>query len=115
MKIVYEHLLNFLVDKPSIKDVSEKLFQLGHEHEIEDSIFDIEFTPNRGDCLSLLGLARDLNVFYNTNLKLKSYEADIPKLELDFHNRATNKCPVISFLNIEIEEEVQEYLSLIHI
>ena len=109
MKIVYEHLLNFLVDKPSIKDVSEKLFQLGHEHEIEDSIFDIEFTPNRGDCLSLLGLARDLNVFYNTNLKLKSYEADIPKLELDFHNRATNKCPVISFLNIEIEEEVQEY------
>ena len=109
MKIVYEHLLNFLVDKPSIKDDSEKLFQLGHEHEIEDSIFDIEFTPNRGDCLSLLGLARDLNVFYNTNLKLKSYEADIPKLELDFHNRATNKCPVISFLNIEIEEEVQEY------
>ena len=57
----------------------------------------------------MLGLARDLNVFYNTNLKLKSYEADIPKLELDFHNRATNKCPVISFLNIEIEEEVQEY------
>tara|TARA_Y100000766_G_scaffold85466_1_gene72596 strand:- start:4847 stop:6745 length:1899 start_codon:yes stop_codon:yes gene_type:complete len=109
MKIAYEHLLNFLVDKPSIKDVSEKLFQLGHEHEIEDSIFDIEFTPNRGDCLSLLGLARDLNVFYNTNLKLKSYEADIPKLELDFHNRATNKCPVISFLNIEIEEEVQDY------
>ena len=109
MKIAYEHLLNFLVDKPSIQDVSEKLFQLGHEHEIEDSIFDIEFTPNRGDCLSLLGLARDLNVFYNTNLKLKSYEADIPKLELDFHNRATNKCPAISFLNIEIEEEVQEY------
>jgi hypothetical protein len=63
MKIAYQHLLKFLIDKPSIDDISLKLFQLGHEHEIEGSIFNMEFTPNRGDCLSLLGLARDLNVF----------------------------------------------------
>ena len=66
MKIAYKHLLNFLVDKPDIEELSSKLLQLGHEHEINDSIFDMEFTPNRGDCLSLLGLARDLNVFYKT-------------------------------------------------
>ena len=77
MKIAYHHLLRFLVDKPSIEDLSTKLFQLGHEHEIENSIFDMEFTPNRGDCLSLLGLARDLNVFYKTNLDVPIYEDEI--------------------------------------
>ena len=38
MKILYEDLLRFLNDKPSIEHLSEKLFQLGHEHEIEDKI-----------------------------------------------------------------------------
>lgn len=109
MKIVYEHLLNLLDDNPPIDEVSKKLFQLGHEHEVKDSVIDIEFTPNRGDCLSLLGLARDLNVFYKTNLKLSLYEAEISKLELNFTNNAKDECSTISFLNIEIEDEVQDY------
>ena len=40
MKIVYSHLLNFLKKKPSIEELSKKLFQLGHEHELEGEIFD---------------------------------------------------------------------------
>ena len=87
MKIAYQHLLRFLVDNPSIEDLSKKLFQLGHEHEIEDSIFDMEFTPNRGDCLSLLGLARDLNVFYKTNLDVSIYEDELAPLNLNFINQ----------------------------
>ena len=65
MKIVYSHLLNFLEKKPSLEELSDKLFQLGHEHEIEGEVLDLEITPNRGDCLSLKGIARDLNHFYN--------------------------------------------------
>ena len=34
MKIIYQDLLNFLSKQPSKEDLSEKLFQLGHEHEI---------------------------------------------------------------------------------
>ena len=34
MKILYKHILSFLEEKPSIEDISEKLFQLGHENEI---------------------------------------------------------------------------------
>ena len=64
MKILYQDLINHLSDKPSKELLSEKLFQLGHEHEILGDIFDMELTPNRGDCLSLLGLARDLNIFW---------------------------------------------------
>ncbi len=109
MKIAYQHLLNFLIDKPSIDDISLKLFQLGHEHEIEGSIFNMEFTPNRGDCLSLLGLARDLNVFYETNLDLNIHTAKVADLDLNFNNDADEKCPSISFLNIEIEGNVSKY------
>ena len=109
MKIAYKHLLKFLIDKPSLDDISIKLFQLGHEHEIEDSIFNMEFTPNRGDCLSLLGLARDLNVFYETNLDLNINNSKIADLDLNFSNNVDEKCPVISFLNLEIEDTVSNY------
>jgi len=109
MKIAYKHLLKFLIDKPSLDDISIKLFQLGHEHEIEDSIFNMEFTPNRGDCLSLLGLARDLNVFYETNLDLNINNSKIADLNLNFSNNVDEKCPVISFLNLEIEDTVSNY------
>ena len=109
MKIAYKHLLSFLEDKPSIENLSDKLFQLGHEHEVDNGIFDMEFTPNRGDCLSLLGLARDLNVFYNTKLNLNIFNEPIPILDLDFLNKAPEHCPDISFLKIEIKDEISEY------
>jgi len=109
MKIAYRHLLNLLIEKPSIEDISNKLFQLGHEHEIDNYIFDIEFTPNRGDCLSLLGLARDLNVFYAADINLPIYKKIIPQLDLKFKNHAPLSCPEISFLNIEIKDQVTEY------
>ena len=102
MKVAYKHLLRFLSVHPQIEDLSNKLFQLGHEHEIDNSIFDMEFTPNRGDCLSLQGLTRDLNVFYKTNLDIPIYSNDLPSLNLNFVNNAQDKCPQISFLNIEI-------------
>ena len=109
MKIAYKHLSRFLLEKPEIEDLSSKLFQLGHEHEIDDTIFDMDFTPNRGDCLSLLGLSRDLNVFYRTNLDLPIYMDEIPPLDLNFINNSKESCPQISFLNIEIEGPILEY------
>ena len=109
MKIVYEHLLRFLPTKPSIDDISEKLFQLGHEHEVDGSIFDMEFTPNRGDCLSLLGLARDLNIFYETNLELPIFNEELSNLDINFVNNAHEKCPEISFLKIEVNDQITEY------
>ena len=59
MKISYSHLVQYIEEKPSIKQISDSLFQLGHEHEIDSGIFDMEFTPNRGDCLSINGLLRE--------------------------------------------------------
>lgn len=38
--------------------------------EIDYDVFDVGITPNRGDCLSVLGLAREVAAFYNLPLKL---------------------------------------------
>ena len=109
MKIAYRHLVQHIEECPSIEHISNKLFQLGHEHEIKDNILDMEFTPNRGDCLSLVGLARDLNIFYEFNNSLDLYEEEINDLKLDFINKSESDCPSISFLKIEIEGPISQY------
>tara|TARA_B100002051_G_C16736953_1_gene641802 strand:+ start:1471 stop:3369 length:1899 start_codon:yes stop_codon:yes gene_type:complete len=109
MKLIYRDLLNLLSEKPTKDHLSEKLFQLGHEHEIVGDIFDIELTPNRGDCNSLLGLARDLNIFFGKGEEVKIYEDSIADLDINFQNLSLEDCPKISFLEIEIDGEVSEY------
>jgi phenylalanyl-tRNA synthetase beta chain len=109
MKVAYKDLLNFLSEKPSKQLLSEKLFQLGHEHEIHGDIFDMELTPNRGDCLSLMGLSRDLNIFFGCSESANLYNNDIETLEINFKNFSPNDCPKISFMEIEIEEAISEY------
>ena len=100
MKVAYKHLVKYIDSKPSIEDLSSKLFQLGHEHEIDEQIYDIEFTPNRGDCLSLLGLLRDLRPFYKINFNNNLYDGNIQSLKLNFKNNVKNNCTHISFLKI---------------
>ena len=109
MKIAYKHLVNQIESKPDIQDISQKLFQLGHEHDIENDIFDIEFTPNRGDCLSVIGLLRDLNVFYDVNVNKKKYEKDIDFFDLNFINNSEEDCHDISFLKIEVDGKFKDY------
>jgi len=109
MKFVYQDLLNFFVEKPSKDLLSEKLFQLGHEHEIDGNIFEMEFTPNRGDCLSLAGLARDLNIFFKKKEPFKIFEGYIDPLHLNFKNLSPEACPKINFLEIEVEDTINVY------
>ena len=109
MKIAYNHLVNHIQENPSIEMISEKLFQLGHEHEIEGDIFNMEFTPNRGDCLSINGLLRDLAVFYTVSLNEKISNENIDTLNIDFLNLSQEICPVISFLKLEVEKIPETY------
>ena len=108
MKIVYSHLLNLLEQKPKLEELSELLFQLGHEHEIHGGVLDMEITPNRGDCLSLKGIARDLNYFYQAK-ELPKSDMTLPALEIQFDNKAQDVCPNISFMQIEIEQAPTKY------
>tara|TARA_B100000900_G_scaffold141547_1_gene119964 strand:- start:4627 stop:6534 length:1908 start_codon:yes stop_codon:yes gene_type:complete len=109
MKFLYQDLLYFLEEQPSKEALSKRLFQIGHEHEINGDIFDMEITPNRGDCLSLIGLSRDLNNFFNSKDPYEIYDHDLEQLEINFKNLSIDCCPKISFLEIEIDKEISPY------
>lgn len=111
MKLAYKHITSSIKssDIPTIDDISKKLFQLGHENEIQGDILDIDITPNRGDCLSLNGILRDLSVFYDINLDRHKYQKPFKDLNLNFVNKVKKYCPRISFLKIEIDHDISDY------
>ena len=81
MKIAHKHITENIKNSPSIEEISERLFQLGHEHKLIENIFDMEITPNRGDCLSLRGISRDLKSFYDVEIDNRIYEKNIKILK----------------------------------
>ena len=115
MKIAFDHIVKHIPSNPSIEDISNKLFQLGHEHEIHNNIFEMEFTPNRGDCLSIKGILRDLSVFYEINANsFSEYLDEIPRSSMKFDNKEKEICPQISFLRIDIDKkETKPFIGMI--
>ena len=114
MKIAYSHLVRHIHENPSIEQLSDNLYQLGHEHEILDNVFDIEFTPNRGDCLSIKGLLRDLSAFYTVNSQQVLHNESIDKLEIEFINSSKDICPKLSFLKLEIDKIPNTYKNFLN-
>lgn len=84
MNISYNWLKDLVeIDLPPA-DLAQKLTDAGLAvegiHEFgEDSVFDIDLTSNRGDCLSHLGVAREISVIQDSKLKIKDYENQNPK------------------------------------
>ena len=62
----------------------------------EDQVIEVEITPNRGDCLSALGLARELGALYDLPLKLGQVGAvaTVIKDTVPVDNQAPESCPV---------------------
>ena len=42
--------------------------------ELPDAVIDLDLTPNRGDCFSILGIARDVAALTATDMKLAEFE-----------------------------------------
>ncbi len=47
----------------------------------EDTVFDFDITPNRGDCLSHIGIARELSIIEKNNTKINLYDKKNTKLK----------------------------------
>ena len=109
MKILYKHLVKYIKSPPTIDELSERLFQLGHEHEIENDIIDLDLTPNRGDCLSLNGILRELRAFYDVILPSEFFLKEIEDFNFSFENKSKLACPKITFMKIEIDKQISEY------
>ena len=94
----------------SSSELSELLFQLGHENEIDKNVIDIEITPNRGDCLSVRGIQRELNYFCNQKKEFNDiYDEEIEEIDFGFVNHCVEDCPKISFLKVEIDSPPTNY------
>lgn len=90
MNINYNWLKDLVEIKLSSKELAQKLTDVGLAvegiHEFgDDFLFDIDLTSNRGDCLSHLGVAREIGVIQNSKLKIQdsnSLKSEISNLEL---------------------------------
>ena len=111
MKIHINHLEKFIKEEINSDELSEKLMQLGHENTYENGIFDIEITPNRGDCLSTKGILRELSNFYNIEASFPIFDDNIKDFNFEFINNSKNDCPIIFFLKIEIDKIPAQYNS----
>jgi len=64
---------------------------------MHDVLLTVNITPNRGDCLSVLGLAREVATAFGVPLKapgpVKFSKLSSQKLEVQVHNEAPQLCP----------------------
>ena len=104
-------LLDHSIEKIKIGEELNKVAQ------IADSIFEIEITPNRGDCLSVRGVAREIAAYYGLELrefdgkKTKENEKGIGRiLSLHSHSKTTANA---AFRVFEHSEEFDEETFLV--
>jgi len=56
-------------DAPIGQDIREYL-------DLDDNIIELDITPNRGDCFSVLGVAREVSANYNKAFEMPKFEVD---------------------------------------
>ena len=81
MKISLNWLNDYIETGLSTEEIAEVLSDLGFlcegiEHIDDDTVLDVEITSNRGDCLSLLGIARELAAATGKELKTPEVSSD---------------------------------------
>lgn len=81
MKISLNWLSDYIETGLNTEEIVEILIDLGLpceaiEHIDDDTVIDVEITSNRGDCLSLIGIARELAAATGKELKMPIFSLD---------------------------------------
>jgi len=89
MRIPFEWLKEFVEIAVPPEEVAEKLTMTGLEVEgIEsvggDKVLEVNVTPNRPDCLSMIGIARELSAAYSIPLRIPEHELETKQPVSDF-------------------------------
>ena len=86
MQFYKSDLLQYISGSISDTDLLEQLTELGLEvdqskKEKNDLLIKLDLTPNRGDCFSLIGIARDVCAVNNLKLKLPKFKKQRQNLD----------------------------------
>jgi len=126
MKVSIRWLKDFIEIDKTPEQLEDDLSLFGHEVESvdkigDDYILDLEITPNRGDCLSILGIAREIAARYNLKLKRQNLKVQLKTQNLDkntqFKIEKPEICPrftarIIDNIKIGVSpKEIQEKLA----
>jgi len=74
--------------------------QVGEYLELEEAVFDLSITPNRGDCMNARGLARDL-----------AADAALPFADVELTNIAVDASVVAPVVSIAAKEDCPVYMA----
>ena len=64
---------------------------------LDDVVFEIDLTPNRPDCLSLIGVAREIGAFTEPRNKVSLPDVTFPEAQMDSRD-------ISDFITVEIED-----------
>ncbi len=100
MKILYSWLKDYVDFSQSPEQLADDLSMFAHEVESiekigDDAILDLEITPNRGDCLSHLGIARQIAAMYDLKVKGQKSKVKIKEENVDKNINITISDPRI--------------------
>ena len=112
MKLIYSHLKKFLPDlSVDPQQLRDDLTMIGHftnyfEEINDETVFDLDIKVNRGDCLGYYGLAKDLSVFYNLELKPPFLREVRPEdgvgfLPIDIHTNNVTRVMAVKISNLK--------------
>jgi phenylalanyl-tRNA synthetase beta chain len=80
---------------------------------LDDYALDINILPNRPDCLSHLGLAREISSLFNTKLyPIDSFDFE-KKLSSYKVNSVSKKCKLFNFVELNVEHNIKSPLDLV--
>jgi phenylalanyl-tRNA synthetase beta chain len=104
-----EGILELPLDAPIGKDIREYLA-------LDDNLIDVNLTPNRGDCLSIVGIARELTLKNKVSLhvpKIKKVTSTL-KEKITISLRAPEACPLYAariLKNINNTAKTPDYIT----
>jgi len=80
MKLSYKWLKEYLDVKATPEEVAHALTMSGSEVEVmpevgSDRVMDLEITSNRPDCLSIIGLAREVSTVFDRIFACRSWRS----------------------------------------
>jgi phenylalanyl-tRNA synthetase beta chain len=98
MKVSWNWLREYFPDLPPAHELAERLAMAGLNHESidrvgDDVVLDLEVTSNRGDCMSHIGVAREVAALYDRPLRLPPAEPHASGPPISDHTSVTVECP----------------------